>query len=44
MKCIVLGHVYVGDVEVLGQVASHPDLLKPVELDFGGSPVKIFQI
>ena len=39
-----LPQAVVGDVEVLGQVASHPDLLKPVELDFGGSPVKIFQI
>ena len=32
----VLDHVQVADVEVLGQVAAHPDVVNPEELDFGG--------
>ena len=38
-----LDHVQVLDVEVLGQVSSHPDVFNPEELNRGGGPAKTFQ-
>ena len=34
----VLGYVEVLDVEIAGDVARHPDVVNPEELDRGGSP------